>query len=80
MNIIKSLKHIAAGTLVYCLGAALFATTSYASHNSGSSGGSTSASLSDDTLNLSINDTGSWTISGNDGGSYRQFRWSLPSG
>jgi hypothetical protein len=39
-----------------------------------------SASLSTDTVNISVGQNGSWTISGNDGGNYRQFRWSLPSG
>lgn len=79
MNI-KSIKNILVGTFVLLLGTTLWVTTANASHNSGTSSGSTSASLSTDTVNLSINDTGSWTISGNDGGSYRQFRWSLPSG
>lgn len=51
----------------------------YASHNTGG-GGSTSASLSADTVNLSAGENGSWTISGNDGGSSVEFRWSLPSG
>ena len=76
----KSIKNIVVGAFACLLGTMFSATTAYASHNSGSSGGSTSASLSTDTVNLSINDTGSWTISGNDGGSYREFRWSLPSG
>ncbi|MDH3979699.1 MAG: hypothetical protein OEU91_04215, partial [Gammaproteobacteria bacterium] len=49
----------------------------YASHNMG---GSTSASLSTTTVNVDAGENGSWTISGNDGGSQREFRWSLPSG
>jgi hypothetical protein len=49
----------------------------YASHNMG---GSSSASLSTDTVNIDVGQNGSWTISGNDGGSQREFRWSLPSG
>lgn len=43
-------------------------------------GGSTSANLSTDTVNIDVGANGSWTISGNDGGSSREFRWSLPSG
>jgi len=39
-----------------------------------------SASLSTDTVNISTGQTGSWTISGNDSGNQREFRWSLPSG
>jgi len=39
-----------------------------------------SASLSTDTVNISVGANGSWTISGDDGRNYRQFRWSLPSG
>lgn len=58
---------------------ALVAPWSYASHNSGGST-STSASLSTDTVNVAVGATGSWTISGNDGGSPVEFRWSLPSG
>lgn len=42
--------------------------------------GSASASLSTDTVNIAVDDTGSWTISGNDGGNQLQLRWSLPSG
>ena len=38
------------------------------------------ASLSTDTVNIAVGENGSWTISGNDGGSQREFRWSLPSG
>lgn len=51
----------------------------HAGHNSGS-GSSTSASLSTDTVNINVGENGSWTISGNDGGNAREFRWSLPSG
>ena len=39
-----------------------------------------SASLSTDTVNISTGISGSWTISGNDSGNQREFRWSLPSG
>jgi len=39
-----------------------------------------SASLSTSSVDIAVGANGSWTISGNDGGSYRQFRWSLPSG
>jgi len=39
-----------------------------------------SASLSTDTVNVSVGQNGSWTISGNDSGNQREFRWSLPSG
>ncbi|MDH5178394.1 MAG: multicopper oxidase domain-containing protein [Gammaproteobacteria bacterium] len=39
-----------------------------------------SASLSTSTVNISTGETGSWTISGDDSGSQREFRWSLPSG
>lgn len=57
----------------------LSATPAIASHNTGG-GGTVSASLSTDTVNISTGEAGSWTISGNDGGSQREFRWSLPSG
>jgi len=39
-----------------------------------------SASLSSSTINTNTGQTGSWTISGNDDGRQREFRWSLPSG
>lgn len=39
-----------------------------------------SASLSTDTVSIDTGQTGSWTISGDDGGNQREFRWSLPSG
>lgn len=39
-----------------------------------------SASLSTDSVNISTGASGSWTISGNDSGNQREFRWSLPSG
>jgi hypothetical protein len=55
----------------------IVAQPAYASHNMG---GSSSASLSVTTVDIAVGDTGSWTISGNDGGSQREFRWSLPSG
>jgi hypothetical protein len=60
------------------IAAMVFSASMQASHNSG--GGSSSASLSTDTVNLSVGENGSWTISGNDAGSQREFRWSLPSG
>ena len=46
----------------------------YASHNSGGGGGSSSASLSTDTIDIATGETGSWTISGSDSGSSREFR------
>ena len=81
MNIKSILKNVVAGILANALGVALFVSPVYASHNMG--GGSTtttSASLSTDTVNIATGETGSWTISGNDGGSSVEFRWSLPSG
>ncbi|MEE8482303.1 MAG: multicopper oxidase domain-containing protein [Acidiferrobacterales bacterium] len=39
-----------------------------------------SASLSTDSIIIAVDETGSWTISGNDGGDQLQLRWSLPSG
>ena len=39
-----------------------------------------SASLSTDTVNIDVGQNGSWTISGDDSGNQREFRWSLPSG
>lgn len=39
-----------------------------------------SASLSTDTINIDVGQTGSFTISGDDSGDQREFRWSLPSG
>jgi hypothetical protein len=38
------------------------------------------ADLSTDTVNIDVGQNGSWTISGDDGGSQLQLRWSLPSG
>jgi len=74
MNIKNLLKNV-----VSCIcGVALLVAPVYASHNSG--GGSSNASLSTDTVSISVGENGSWTISGNDGGSQREFRWSLPSG
>lgn len=58
----------------------LFAMSSQASHNMGGGSTSTSASLSTDTVNITVGENGSWRITGNDGGSQREFRWSLPSG
>ena len=72
--IIQKLCKFSTGLML--LGLAV--TTVYASHNSG--GGSTSASLSTDTVTITAGENGSWTISGNDGGNQREFRWSLPSG
>lgn len=77
MNIKNTLKSIATGICHVAL--ALSLVPAYASHNSGG-GSSVSASLSTDTVNIAINETGNWSISGNDGGSPREFRWSLPSG
>lgn len=57
----------------------LISASALASHNSGG-GGSSNASLSTDTVNISVGENGSWRITGNDGGSQREFRWSLPSG
>ena len=59
------------------IAALVYGTSSQASHNSG---GSSGASLSTDTVSISVGENGSWNISGNDGGSQREFRWSLPSG
>lgn len=39
-----------------------------------------SASLSTSSVNISAGAEGTWTISGNDSGNEREFRWSLPSG
>lgn len=75
MNIKSIFKSIAVGIC----GLTLYITSAHASHNSGG-GSSVSASLSTDTVNIAINETGNWRISGNDGGSQREFRWSLPSG
>jgi hypothetical protein len=71
---IKTLSNFSAGILLFIFSISPV----YASHNSG--GGSSSANLSSDTVNISAGENGSWTISGNDGGSQREFRWSLPSG
>lgn len=57
----------------------MFALPLQAGHNSGG-GGSSSASLSTDTVNITVGENGSWKISGNDGGSQREFRWTLPDG
>ena len=70
----KTLFNISAGMLLFICAIS----SVYSSHNSG--GGSTTASLSTDAVNISVGENGSWTISGNDGGSQREFRWSLPSG
>jgi len=76
-NLNSSSRTIGTSTLKYtglmlCLTILAFVTTNTAS--------AASASLSTDTVNISVGSNGSWTISGNDGGNYRQFRWSLPSG
>lgn len=71
----KFLAKLAAG-IIFSLGIAVV--PAQASHNMG--GSSTSASLSTDSVNINTGETGSWTISGNDGGSQLQLRWSLPSG
>ena len=64
---------------IFCIcSAVLLVSTAHASHDSGSSG--SSANLSTDTVNIAAGENGSWTISGNDGGNSREFRWSLPSG
>ena len=76
MNIKTILKNIVAGIC----GAALLTMPAYASHNMGGGGSTVSASLSTDTINIIVGENGSWTISGNDGGAQREFRWSLPSG
>ena len=73
MKTITTLQNLVLATVL------LFAMPLQASHNSGGSS-SSSASLSTDTVNISVGENGSWTISGNDGGSQREFRWSLPSG
>ena len=70
----KTLFNLSAGMLLFICAIS----SVYSSHNSG--GGSTTASLSTDAVNISVGENGSWTISGNDGGSQREFRWSLPSG
>jgi hypothetical protein len=75
---IKSLYRFAIGLFVLT---GLAISPAWAGHNSGGGGSSsTSASLSTDTVNLAVAENGSWSISGNDGGSQREFRWSLPSG
>lgn len=71
------MKNIRQGFALFI--SVIVSTTSFASHNMGG-GTSSSASLSTDTVNITAGENGSWTISGNDGGSQREFRWSLPSG
>lgn len=82
MNIKTILNNIVTGISAYSLSAVFVVAVSYAGHNSGggTSTSSTGASLSTDTVNISVGSNGSWSISGNDGGSQREFRWSLPSG
>lgn len=77
MNIKNILNKVAVGICV----TAFFIEPIYAGHNSGgSTSGSSSASLSTSSVSIAAGETGSWSISGNDGGSQREFRWSLPSG
>jgi FtsP/CotA-like multicopper oxidase with cupredoxin domain len=45
-----------------------------------SSANAANASLSTSTVNIAAGENGTWTISGNDDGNEREFRWSLPSG
>ena len=45
-----------------------------------SSANAASASLSTSTVDVAAGENGTWTISGNDDGDEREFRWSLPSG
>lgn len=71
------MKNIIQGFALFI--SVIVSTTSFASHNMGG-GTSSSASLSTDAVNITAGENGSWTISGNDGGSQREFRWSLPSG
>lgn len=73
------MKYITQYVLGVCLTVAMLL-PAHAMHNSGGGGTSTSASLSTDTVNIDVGQTGAWTISGNDGGSAVEFRWSLPSG
>ncbi len=86
MNIKNTFKNVVTGTchiaLIAVINMALFVVPAYASHNSGStSGSSTSASLSTDTISINAGETGSFTISGNDNGVDNfQFRWDIPSG
>lgn len=80
MNIKTTLKNNITGIIAYGLSIVFLVSTSYASHNMSGGSTSTSASLSTDTVNISVGENGSWSISGNDGGSQREFRWSLPSG
>ena len=76
MNIKSILKNNIVGIIAYSLSSLFIISTSYAGHGSSS----TSANLSTDTVNISVGSNGSWSISGNDGGSQREFRWSMPSG
>ena len=45
-----------------------------------SSANAANASLSTSTVDIAAGENGTWTISGNDDGNEREFRWSLPSG
>ena len=74
MKTITTLQSLVLATVL------LFAMPLQASHNMGGGGSTVSASLSTDTVNIAVGENGNWTISGNDGGSQREFRWSLPSG
>lgn len=75
MNIKSIVKNIILGLSLVTLSAG-----TATARSGGGSMTSTSASLSTDTISITSGETGSWTISGNDGGSDREFRWSLPSG
>jgi hypothetical protein len=75
-KMIKVLNKITFGLMLLLSAVSMSA---YASHNSGG-GSSTSASLSTSSVDIAVGANGSWTINGNDGGSSREFRWSLPSG
>jgi hypothetical protein len=45
-----------------------------------SSANAANASLSTSTVDIAAGENGTWTISGDDSGNQREFRWSLPSG
>lgn len=76
MNIKTIVKNIIIGFSLVTLS---MGATAVRSAMSGG-GSTTGASLSTDTISITTGETGSWTVSGNDGGSEREFRWSLPSG
>lgn len=66
--------------IIVLLISVIWSISGFASHNTSGGGSSESASLSTDTVNITVGASGSWSISGNDGGNQREFRWSLPSG